>query len=168
MIIGYFRPDHYYNNIFDVNLNELEREGIKGILCDIDNTIVPWKEKEVMIEVVEWLDNIQERGFRVCLLSNGMNSRVKFFSQKLDIPGIGKAVKPKIKAFKTAMNILKLEKDQIAIIGDQIFTDVLGGNRAGLKTILVDPMDSNEFITTRFFRLLENLFFKRENQEKME
>ena len=154
-------PDHYYRNIFNIDLEQLQRNNIKGIICDIDNTIVPYKKRSLKEKVVNWFDTIQDEGFKVCLVSNGMDSRVNFFSKELDIPAIGQAIKPRKKAYQHAIEILKLDKPQIVVIGDQIFTDILGGNRLELETILVNPMDKNEFFITRLVRKFEGLVFKR-------
>lgn len=155
------RPDHYYQDIFAIDLMELKAEGIKGLICDIDNTIIPWSEEIIMKEVADWFDETKEMGFSTCLLSNGKDKRVKNLGQELSIPAVGLAVKPSKRAFKAAQKILKLEKEEIAVIGDQIFTDIFGGNRMGFKTILVDPLSKKEFFTTMFIRKIERLVYKR-------
>jgi len=160
-MVIYLKPDLYYKNIFEVDFSKLKQQGIKGIICDIDNTIVPWHENEIMIDVLNWFNEIKGMSFRVCLVSNGLDRRVKYFSKKLDIPGIGRAIKPRKKAYLIAIAELDINKDKIAVIGDQIFTDILGGNRLGLTTILVDPMNKKEFITTKFLRIIEKMIFKR-------
>ncbi len=161
LMLSYLRPDLYYENIFAIDPGELQSRGIRGLICDIDNTIVPWSKDEVLEEVIDWFAEINERGYRIVLVSNGLDKRVNYFSQRLDIPAIGRAVKPRKKAFRRARKLLELENKEIAVVGDQIFTDVLGGNRLGFLTILVDPMDKREFITTRILRLLEKLFYRR-------
>lgn len=155
------QPDQYYQDIFSIDLDLLKKQGIKGIICDIDNTIVPWSKKEVVLKVYDWFTEIERNGLKMCLVSNGTDSRVKSFSQKLDIPAVGLAIKPSKKAFRVAKKILELDNREIAVVGDQIFTDVFGGNRMGFKTILVDPMSKREFFTTKIIRLLEKLVFKR-------
>jgi len=161
IILKNLYPDNYYESIFDIDIEDLKSLEIKGIVVDIDNTIVPWNDKELSEEVFNWFKKLIKEGFKLCLISNGMSKRVKYFSNQLDIPAIGKAVKPRKKAFKKALNILDVQKDKIAVIGDQIFTDVLGGNRMGFTTILVDPLNKQEFITTKIMRFLEKLVIKR-------
>jgi len=87
--------------------------------------------------------------------------RVECFSNQLDIPAISNAVKPRKKAFKQGLKILDISNNEVALIGDQIFTDILGGNRMGFQTILVDPLNKEEFFTTKLMRLLEKLVIKR-------
>ena len=154
-------PDIYYESIFDIEVEDLQDYDIKGVVVDVDNTIVPWNDKEISNEVFNWFNNLIEKGFRLCLISNGMNKRVEYFSNQLDIPAISKAVKPRKKAFRQALKILGVKKERVAVIGDQIFTDVLGGNRMGFTTILVDPLNKQEFITTKLMRLLEKFVIKR-------
>lgn len=155
------KPDLYYPDIFTIDLKLLEGEGIKGFICDIDNTIVPWSEERILQEVIEWFAEVQRKGFKVCLVSNGIDDRVNFFSRRLSLPAVGQAVKPAKRAFKLAKAKLDLRTHEIAVIGDQIFTDILGGNRMGFMTILVDPLSKKEFFTTKIMRLLEKLVFKR-------
>ncbi|MFW6022189.1 MAG: YqeG family HAD IIIA-type phosphatase [Halanaerobiaceae bacterium] len=160
------KPDLYYKDVFSIDLSLLKSEGIKGLICDIDNTIVSWSEDEVVIEVINWLAEIKNEDFIICLVSNGIDKRVQFFSEELSLPAVGQAIKPAKRAFKVAQKILQLKPDEIAVIGDQIFTDVLGGNRMGYMTILVDPMSEKELITTKFMRSIEKFFFKRSDNHE--
>ena len=155
------KPELYYQDIFAIDLIALDREGIKGLICDIDNTIMPWSEDTIIKEVLDWFDEIKEQGFSICLVSNGKDKRVKKLSQDLSIPAVGLAAKPSKRAFKKAQKILKLKREEIAVIGDQLFTDIFGGNRMGFKTILVDPMSSKEFFTTMLIRKIERFVYKR-------
>lgn len=164
-MIKYLTPDHYYKNILSINFKKLKESGIQGIICDIDNTIVPYQKKIIIDEILELFANLKEMGFEICLISNGLNKRVQFFSKKLDIPAFGRAVKPRKKAYKKAMSVLKLDQEQIAVIGDQIFTDILGGNRLGFETILVNPMEEKEFIITKIIRMVEKLIFTRKEDD---
>lgn len=156
-----FKPDQYYQDIFAIDLDSLKRKGIKGLICDIDNTIISWSEDLIVKEVVDWFAYIKRQGFLICLVSNGKNKRVKYFSKELSLPAVGQAIKPAKRAFKQAQKMLMLNKGEIAVIGDQIFTDVYGGNRMGYCTILVDPMSEKELFTTRFMRKIEKLVYKR-------
>jgi HAD superfamily phosphatase (TIGR01668 family) len=155
------KPDLYYQNIFAIDFGELARKGVRGLICDIDNTIIPWSEDKILKEVTDWFAEIKKKGFSICLVSNGKDKRVKKISRELAIPALGLALKPSRKAFKKAQEILKLKKEEIAVIGDQLFTDILGGNRMGFKTILVDPMSSKEFFTTMLVRRIEGFIYKR-------
>ena len=156
------KPDYYYPDVFALEIDRLWGLGIRGIICDIDNTIVPYGKREVLEGVEEWLLELQSVGFRVCLVSNGKQERVDYFANELELPAIGKAAKPMGRSFRRALKeILQLKANETAIVGDQIFTDVLGGNRVGLKTILVEPLAENEFFVTKVVRLMERIIFTR-------
>lgn len=160
-MLSKFKPDKHFQDIFAIDFDKLRKEGIRGLICDIDNTIVPWSEEKVLAEVTDWFAEIKKKGFKVCLVSNGTDRRVSFFSNQLGLPAVGQAVKPSKRAFQKAQKKLGLKREEIAVIGDQIFTDVFGGNRMGFKTILVEPLSKKEFITTRIMRSLERLVYKR-------
>ncbi|MEJ6950048.1 YqeG family HAD IIIA-type phosphatase [Natronospora cellulosivora (SeqCode)] len=159
-MINKLQPDQYYRDVYKIDLDLLKEKGIKGLIFDIDNTIIPWSEKAVVKELLDFFDEINNEGFEICLVSNGKDKRVKFFSEELKLPAIGQAIKPSKRAFKKAQNILGLKTNEIAVIGDQIFTDVLGGNRMGYTTILVDPLSEKELISTKVMRSLEKIVFK--------
>ena len=160
------QADQYYQDIFEIDLDLLKKDGINGLIIDIDNTIVPWSEEAIVIEVVDWFKELSGRGFKICLVSNGANKRVHFFAEELKIPAVGQAVKPFKKAFKSAQKTLNLKPKEIAVIGDQVFTDVFGGNRMGFTTILVDPMSDKELFTTKIMRTIEKFVKGRGKYDK--
>lgn len=156
------KPDYYYPDVFAVEIDRLWSKGIRGIICDIDNTIVPYGEREVLVDVDDWFLELASVGFDVCLVSNGRQERVEYFSDYFELPAIGKAAKPTKGSLRKAVKqILELKPEQTAIIGDQIFTDVLGGNRLGLTTVLIEPLAEKEFFVTRLVRLMEKAVFNR-------
>lgn len=155
------KPDSSYLTIYDINIEELRLKGIKGLIIDIDNTLAPWKAEFLEEKVKLWLIDLKSSGVKVCFVSNGHKQRIKNLVIDLDIPYIYQAQKPTKRGFLKALNILQTAPSETALIGDQIFTDILGGNRIGLTTILVEPIDrSYEFITTKVFRLMERVIFK--------
>ena len=125
-------------------------------MFDIDNTVTMWGSDKVHPNTLKWLEGAKAHGFRVCLLSNNRKARIDNISCMLDIPS-AKGFKPFGSAFRSALSLLGTSPQETAIIGDQIFTDILGGNRAGFYTILVKPLSTTEFFTTRFFRKLERV-----------
>ena len=153
-------PNLYVDSLHHIQLSHLKDIGIKGIVFDIDNTVTMWGSKEITPITLKWLEDAKAYGFRVCLLSNNRKARIDDISRMLDIPS-AKGFKPFSSAFRSALSLLGTSPQETAIIGDQIFTDILGGNRAGLYTILVQPMSTNEFITTRFLRRLEKTVLRR-------
>jgi len=154
-------PDHYYNSIFDINLEDLKQDGIKGIILDLDNTIVARNSSVATEELKGWLQKVEAEGFKACILSNNWKQRVTGVAAQVNLPLVARAAKPRKGAFIRAMEVLGTRDDQTVVVGDQIFTDVFGGNLAGLHTILVMPMSNHEAFHTRFLRQLEKLVIKR-------
>ncbi len=141
----------------DLEHHKLRQLGIKGIIFDLDNTIIPWDSQEMSPEIIEFLKALLTAGFKICLLSNNMDRRVKSIAAIFGIPFISRAYKPAKTGFRHAVTAMELPRDQVAVVGDQLFTDILGGNRIGLVTIWVRPLCTQEFIGTKITRRLEKL-----------
>lgn len=133
-------PDLQVESIYEIDLAKLWEEGVRGIITDLDNTLVGAKVPLATPELIEWLKYLQSLGFKVVIVSNNNESRVGNFAKPLNIPFIHRARKPSNQAFRRAMRMMELEAEHVAVIGDQMLTDVLGGNRMGLFTILVQPI----------------------------
>lgn len=157
MFLQNLSPDFIKPDILSIDPAELLKLGFRGIILDLDNTIVPWNEEVIEAPVMQWVNSMKEAGFRICLLSNSLYARVNGIAGTLQVDAVPAGIKPRKKAFKKAMHKLQLTPEEIVVIGDQIFTDILGGKRVGLKTILVEPIDRKELIWTRFFRRVEKL-----------
>ncbi len=128
---------------------------MKAVLLDLDNTLVPYKTYGEPPEgVVEWLQTLKQAGFQVMLVSNGSRRRVRYWGEKLEVPGFGPAGKPWL-GFRKALRRLALTPCEVAVVGDQLFTDVLGGNLIGAYTVLVPPLSKREMGYTRLVRRLE-------------
>lgn len=141
-------PKLYLSSIFEINVEELEEQGIKGLIFDIDNTLVPYDVLDPTAEIINFFEMLKEKGFKICLMSNNTEDRVMRFNKGLKLFAIHKSGKPRTRSFKRALELMELPKDQVAIVGDQIFTDVYGGNLIGVHTILVKPVsDKDEWIT---------------------
>ncbi len=158
-----FIPDLYLNTVYELDISLLKAKGIKSIIVDIDNTLVSWETRVPDDKVTELVCKLTSEGFKICILSNNTKKRVEEFNECLKLPAIHKAIKPSKTAFRRAMRLMNSSPENTAVIGDQLFTDVLGGNRLGLFTVLVSPISDKEFIWTRFVRLLEKSVLKRNN-----
>lgn len=135
------KADFLANNIYEVTGEALQRRGFRLLLADLDNTLVPYGVPLPDERVKAWRDDLRAHGITLFVLSNNRHEhRPRIFSEGLEVPYIGHAGKPKTPSFYQAMERVGVTKEQTAIIGDQIFTDVLGGNRAGVSTILVRPI----------------------------
>lgn len=149
------RPKLYVDSIYHIDFNKLIKKGIKGIIIDLDNTITEWDNPFLSAEACKWFNKIKDAGFKVCIASNNSESRVIKAVESLGIPYVAKANKPRRGAFRKAMHMMDTKSTETAVVGDQIFTDVLGGNRLNLFTILVVPINTKEFIGTRLVRIIE-------------
>lgn len=154
-------PDLYVKSLMEIPLDELKGLGKKAFILDLDNTVTEWNSNNLTKEVAEWFITIKEQGFKACILSNNGEQKVVKVAEQLGIPYVHRAQKPRRGAFFKAMKTLDATKEETAVIGDQIFTDVLGGNRAGLFTILVVPINKKEFVGTKISRLMEYFVLKR-------
>jgi len=155
------RPNLYVDSIFDIDLHKLWSAGYDSIIVDIDNTLVAWDKKEASDFVVDWFERIKKIGFNVCLVSNNTEDRVVKFNEAVKVCAIHRATKPRRKPFIKAMDKMNSSPSKTVVIGDQVFTDILGGNRAGLFTILVVPISGNEFIWTKFVRRIERMVLRK-------
>lgn len=153
-------PDHFAKSIFDIDDVFLKSLNIEALIIDIDNTLTEYEKKCPDEGVIRWVENLKNNGFSICLISNNNKKKAENFTKALNLPVIYNAAKPSRRPFKKAIKILKAEGKKIAIIGDQIFTDILGGNRMGFYTILVEPLSSKDFIFTRLIRKLEKIVLK--------
>ena len=151
-------PHAIVRTIYDIDLPQLREQGIRGIITDLDNTLVGAREPLAPPELVDWLQRVKEHGFRVVIVSNNNETRVSRFANPLGIPYIHAARKPANRAFRRALDLLGLKANEAVVVGDQMMTDVLGGKRMGLHTILVSPIaPADEGIMTRINRLLEKI-----------
>lgn len=149
-------PQKKVRSIYQIDWNELGKAGIKGIITDLDNTLVGTTVPKATTELIHWLQDVKKRGLQVVIVSNNNYARVSAFAEPLKIPFIHKAKKPISTGFRKALQTMNLRAEEAVVIGDQLLTDVLGGNRLGLYTILVKPITLNdEKLRTRMNRRVE-------------
>lgn len=163
------RPDVVAASVLEIDLALLRARGIEALLLDLDNTLTRWRSREVRAEVLDWVRQVRAAGFQVHIVSNaGTAPRVEHVARQMGVPFLVRAAKPRRRGFRRAAKLLNVPAERVAVVGDQIFTDVLGGKRAGMFTILVDPIDRRcEFISTRFMRLVERALFRHIDGEKV-
>ena len=118
-------PDIYLTNVKEITVELLHKNNIKGLLLDVDNTLIDF-ELKILEGSKDWINNLKENNFKLCILSNTNKiEKVKMVAKELDIPYINFAKKPFKKGFKRGTELLNLQPNQIAVVGDQIMTDVL-------------------------------------------
>ena len=133
------------------------------MVLDLDNTLVMWHALEVSTEVRQWVRDLHDAGIKMCLLSNTHKpKRVRVVAEDLGIHFVPGGAKPRRRGFRRAVEAMGLQIEETAMVGDQLFTDIWGGNRTGLRTILVEPIAAREFWGTKIVqRPLERLYFQR-------
>lgn len=151
------KPDLIVNALSSINLKLYWEMGKRGIILDLDNTITPWNIAEISKEAHLFLAEAFCLKYKICLLTNAGRKRTETIAQKYALFYVAPALKPRKGAFLKALKKMDLKKEEVLVIGDQIFTDILGGNRVGCYTILVPPLSPREFLGTKFLRLLESL-----------
>lgn len=141
----------------------LEERKIRALVLDLDNTLVPWHGREIAPSVVEWIRILQEAGVRLCIVSNTHRpNRLKTLAMELGVDWVPSGGKPRRRGFYRAMAAMGVTAVETAVVGDQVMTDIWGGNRCGLLTILVDPLSPVEFWGTRVIsRNVERLLLAR-------
>ena len=150
-------PNIYLNKVQDIKIQTLIKNRIKLLILDVDNTLIDYY-KNLSEEVINWTKEMKGQGIKLYILSNTNNEeKVKTVAQKLDIQYKHFAMKPLKRGFKYVQKETNIKPESIAVVGDQIFTDVLGGNRSKMFTILVDPIDSEkDYWYTAWKRPIEN------------
>lgn len=156
-----FRPDGFARHIGAVSLDDLAARGFRGIIVDLDNTLVGYGEEVLAAEAGPWIARALARGFRVCLVSNNFNGRVERICAELGVPGIPSALKPLPRGFLAALRVLGTPRDATVVVGDQLFTDVLGAKFLGLHAILTEPIVARDWLGTRVLRLAERALLGR-------
>lgn len=158
-----FQPGDVVDHVRDITPEFLARRGLRGLLVDLDNTLVPYGsyEEAGAAEMIGWANDLRGSGIKLYLLSNATGKRAAFWLEKLGFQGVGMAGKPNPRAYRRAVTELGLPPEQVGMVGDQLFTDVLGGNLSGMHTVLVRPLIDNALPHTKLARRLERLVLKR-------
>jgi len=152
-----FVPTEAIERLSQIDLDALRARGVKTLLLDLDNTITPWRSLEVPEDMGAWLQAAKQ-SFRVCIVSNTSKmKRLETLKERLGIEGVGFASKPW--GLKRVAAQMGLAPDETVVIGDQLITDVAGGNMIGARSILVKPVSRDEFFGTKFVRAAEAVIF---------
>ena len=161
-----FIPDVYQKSIYTINYKKLKKNGIKCLLFDLDNTLVPYKTVEPDIKVKE-LFAVLEKDFKVIIMSNSNKTRLRPFKEKLNVDVAFSSHKPLKTKYKKILSLYHLDIDEVAAIGDQLMTDILGANRMGFTSIFVNRIAQYETVTTRINRFFEKIILKRLSHKKI-
>ena len=135
-----FYPTLYRRRITDVTVEDLCRLGVRGVLLDVDNTLTTHDAPDLTDEVKSWLSTMQAEGFLLMVVSNNQPERVAPFAEKIGLPFTAHARKPLPSGYRLAAKTLGIPVKECVAIGDQIFTDIMGANLSGMKSILLEPI----------------------------
>jgi HAD superfamily phosphatase (TIGR01668 family) len=159
-MIEIFYPSLTVDSIRDITVELLDRHKIKGLILDIDNTLVPNNVADADENAVQWIEGMKAAEFKLCIVSNASRKRVIRFNDRVKLYAVHRATKPGTGAFEKAARMMDFKNKNIAVVGDQIFTDIFGGNRVGMFTILVKPIDKHEGRLIKLKRILEKKILK--------
>lgn len=164
-----FFPDRYVASTYVIDFEKLYEEGYRGLIFDIDNTLVPHGAPADK-RAIELFERLKRIGYRCCLISNNQEPRVAMFNEPIGVDYVYDAHKPSTKNYKKAMDIMGTDTKNTVFIGDQLFTDVWGAKRTGITNILVKPIHPKEEIQIVLKRHLERivLYFYKRSKKKVE
>ena len=154
------KPDIKLEKVTDITVGILNKYNINALILDVDNTLSTHHGQVLTDGLEEWLAYMKENGISLSVLSNSKEARVKPFAEKINLEYISLGLKPLPFGFLRVLKKHKLNRKKTAIVGDQIFTDVLGGNAVGLNTILLTPIQLETTAGFKFKRKIERLVFK--------
>ncbi len=156
-------PTRVVESVKEVDPSQLKAQGVTAIITDLDNTLVPWRHYEIAPGIVEWLGHLEVEGIKICIASNTIHTeRLKQLAETMGIDFVDRVRKPWTDGFERAMQKMGSNEKNTAVFGDQIFTDILCGNRLGLVSILLrPPLSKEEFVSTQVVRVLENIVIRR-------
>lgn len=152
-----FMPDVYQKSVYTIDYKKLKKQGIKCLLFDLDNTLVPCRVDKPNKKIKDLFAELEEMGFKLILMSNSGKERLTPFKEILNVDTAARSFKPKKDKYLKIMKEYKYSPEDIAAIGDQLLTDVYGANRLGIKSVLVNPISNVDFTVTFFNRCLEKI-----------
>lgn len=154
-------PDIYQKSIYTINYEKLKERGIKCLLFDLDNTIAPVGVKKPSNKVKELFNELKKMGFKIIIFSNSHLKRLEPFKEELEVEIHPNSMKPLKRNFKKIIDKNEYLDSEVAIIGDQLLTDIKGGNKVGITTILVNPIGLKDFFLTKINRFYEKIIINK-------
>lgn len=155
-----FHPDYYFRSFHDVSVSSLKSHGIRLLIVDIDNTLIPSKSNVISLEARQFIDALRNQDIEPIVVSNNVSSRIQRVSDELHVKCFPFSFKPLPFGFQKAMAEVHADASETAVLGDQLLTDIWGGNRLGLMTILSDPIAPKDNFFGAINRKIENILFR--------
>ena len=157
------KPDIKLHGITDITVEILNKFDIKALLLDVDNTMSTHHGQALTEGLLEWIDRMNKNGIKLMVLSNSKRKRIEPFAERISLPCISLGCKPLPTGYLRGVRALGEKRKNVAIVGDQIFTDVLGGNLVGVKTVLLTPIKLEDGLSFKIRRNLEKKIYKHYN-----
>ncbi len=156
-----FRPTYVFKSVTDISFDFLEENNIKALILDLDNTLTTHNNPHPAEKVTDWIDDLKNSGIKMMIVSNNRAERVIPFAQNLGLDFVPNGRKPLATGFKKAQAIMEIPFSEIAIVGDQIFTDILGANLKRVRTIYVHPIQIESGFFFKIKRFFEKPFIRK-------
>jgi len=150
-----------FRKVSDITPKILAKLGVKGLILDLDNTLTTHDNPKPADGVLDWIDLMKKNNIKLMIVSNNRAPRVKPFADMLGLEFVSEGKKPLSKGFKEALTRMRLKKTEVAAVGDQLFTDIIGANRFGMKSLYVVPIEHEKTRFFRFKRFMEKPFLPR-------
>ncbi len=150
-----FKPTFTIEALYDLDISDLKKHQIKGVLVDLDNTLVAWNNPDGTPELRRWIEQMKEANIPVLVVSNNKESRIERVVKQLGLTFVSRAMKPLTFGLKQAQRQLGIPKENLVMVGDQLVTDILAANRYGITSILVKPLVTSDAWNTKFNRMIE-------------
>lgn len=161
-IKSFFRPKVIVKDIHEIDFRALKAKGVNALILDIDDTLIPRDVNDIYPQVFEWVVARKEEGFRLCLTSNSRHPlRVKYIGDALGLPAMHLSFKPLPFAFWKSLEILKAKPEETAMIGDQLFMDILGANLINIYSIFIKHLTEETFWPRKWMRAAEDWFLSK-------
>lgn len=169
-MLEWFKPTWMVRSIYSITPEQLQKNNVKAVLTDLDNTLIAWNNPEATQESIQWIETMKKADIPVLIVSNNSDERVKPVADFLGLDYIPRSLKPSRRAYRLAQEKLGLPTEELLMVGDQVITDVLGANRFGVRNVLVKPLLESDAWNTKFNRFIElkvmNLLIKSDPKMK--
>ena len=160
-MIERYMPDIYQKSIYYINYDKLYKKGVRCLLFDLDNTLIPPHVNKPTKRLKKLFDELKDKGFKIIIMSNSPKHRIEPFKSQLNVDACAFALKPRRDKYEKIMEKFKYKPTEVAAIGDQLITDVLGANKLDITSVLVNPLTEHDYTITIFSRIIEKFLYTR-------
>ena len=162
-----FVPDMYTKSIYTIDYKSLKKKKIKCLIFDLNNTIAPLTLKKPNKKLIDLFEELKDMKFKLYIVSNSSRNRVEPFKDILGVDSSYMYFKPSLRKFKKIFNINKFKDNEIAVIGDELLTDIWASNRMNFVSILVNPIGTKEYVSTKIGRVFESFIINKLTDKKL-